>query len=299
MVDEVLEGGGSLRGVAIECGRILAQDRGHRLGRRGPRERAPARRHLIQHAPEREDVGALVRGLAGHLLRAHVAHRAHHRARIRHAEQRPPVGCLVAGIRCGLSREAEVEDLHASVCGDEDVLRLDVAMNDAPVMGSGETVGDVGSDLQYFPHRQRAVIESHAQGLALEQLRDGVSDAIVLSEIVQSQDVRMRKRGHSPGLALEPRSRRLVGGETRGEDLDGHLASERRVRGAIHLAHPAFAELGLDPVLTENGADHGRVQGLEAARDIGAADYMAAVLELPRDGRHPLAGATCPWPKRL
>ena len=44
------------------------------------RKRGASRQHLVQHAPERPDVGALVDGLTARLLRAHVGGRAEDRA---------------------------------------------------------------------------------------------------------------------------------------------------------------------------------------------------------------------------
>ena len=63
--------------------RLLLQDRVQRLDRRVPVERPAARQHLVEHRPEREDVGAVVRGLAPRLLRRHVADRPQHHARPR------------------------------------------------------------------------------------------------------------------------------------------------------------------------------------------------------------------------
>ena len=45
-----------------------------------PAKRALARQHLVEHAAERPDVGALVDGLAARLLGAHVRGRAEHHA---------------------------------------------------------------------------------------------------------------------------------------------------------------------------------------------------------------------------
>ena len=67
-------------GAPAELGRILPQDRRHRLGRRVAPERAPAGEHLVEHGAEREQVRARVDRLAAHLLRRHVADRAEHDA---------------------------------------------------------------------------------------------------------------------------------------------------------------------------------------------------------------------------
>ena len=68
------------------------------------------------------------------------------------------------------------------------------------------------------------------------------------------RDVRMVQRGQRPGLAFEPRQPFRVVGEMVGQYLDGHLAPERRVLGAIHLSHAARAEWGDHFVGTETRA---------------------------------------------
>jgi hypothetical protein len=48
-----------------------------------PLERAPAREHFVQHAPEREDVGATIHLLPLQLLGRHVLQRSGNRAFLR------------------------------------------------------------------------------------------------------------------------------------------------------------------------------------------------------------------------
>ena len=56
-----------------------------------------------------------------------------------------------------------------------------------------------------------------------------------------------------------------------GQHLEGHLAPELRVGGAVDLAHAARAERGGDPVVRERLADQGRSPpGLsEGPSDVG------------------------------
>ena len=55
--------GGTAAVAAASGRRLLAQDRGHRVGRRVAVERAPARQHLVEDRAEAEDVGARVHRL--------------------------------------------------------------------------------------------------------------------------------------------------------------------------------------------------------------------------------------------
>ena len=62
--------------------------------------------------------------------------------------------------RCGFGLDqfgqAEVENLHPAIFGDEDVLRLEVAMNDSFFVRCRESVGDLHAVVNGFANRQRA-----------------------------------------------------------------------------------------------------------------------------------------------
>ena len=51
--------------------------------------------------------------------------------------------------------EPEIENLHAAVAGDEDVLRLQIAVDDPLLVRGGETVRDLDGVLDGLAHRQR------------------------------------------------------------------------------------------------------------------------------------------------
>ncbi len=60
---------------------------------------------------------------------------------------------------------------------------------------------------------------------------------------VDARDVRVVQRGEHAGFALEARQPLGVAGEGVGQDLDRHVAVERRVDGLPDDAHPALADL--------------------------------------------------------
>jgi len=86
--------------------------------------------------------------------------------------------------------------------------------------------------------------------LALDQLHDEEVPVAVLLHPVERRNVGVVERGENLRLALEARDAFGVGGKSFGEDLDGDLAPELRVSGAIDLTHAARAQHGNDFVLT-------------------------------------------------
>jgi hypothetical protein len=66
--------------------------------------------------------------------------------------------------------KAEVEDLDAPVLRDEDVLRLEISVDDAFLVGCSKTNRHLDRVIQRPPGRQRRASHPFAKGLAFEQL---------------------------------------------------------------------------------------------------------------------------------
>ena len=189
---DVLVGDGKIR-------RILAQDRRHRVRGRVAVECALARQHLVEDRPEGEDVAAGVGGLAADLLGRHVAERAQDDAGLGAPGLRRevrPARVRALGL-CQLG-EAEVEDLDASVFGDEDVLGLQVAVDDALLVRGRQALGDLRRVVDRPCAARSGRPRARAERLALEQLLDDVGRAVVLPDVVDRRDVGMVEDARPP-----------------------------------------------------------------------------------------------------
>ena len=83
----------------------------------------------------------------------------------------------------------------------------------------------------------------------------------------------MIQRGQELGLALEAREAIGIGGEQIRKDLDGDVAIQFLVAGAIHLSHPAFAERGENLERPDSGSNgEGHFSVAWAALDYRVAD---------------------------
>ena len=127
-------------------------------GRAG--ERRVSGQHLVGDAPQRVDVGT--RGevaLAHGLLGTHVGWGAERHAGLGHPG--------AAGAARG-ERDAEVGDDCATIV-QEDVLRLDVAVDHSVAMGIVERAGDLGRYAYCIAERELLLAgEARAEGLALD-----------------------------------------------------------------------------------------------------------------------------------
>ena len=152
--------------------------------------------HLVEDDAQRVDVGPVIdlqRPL--HLLRGHVVQRAHHLPRPGQRE--------VAGVAAQQLGQAEVGDLHAALAVQQDVLRLDVAVDDALLVGVLQGVADLRHDPQRLLRLQVAVAQQLPQVDAVHVLHDEVVEAAGLAEIVDGDDVGMAEPGQGAGLAVE------------------------------------------------------------------------------------------------
>ena len=148
-------------------------------------------------------------------------------------------------------RQAEVEDLYPAVLGEHDVFRLQVAVDDSGGVGGGEAVGNLRRDVEQLAGRNGLAGEQGTERFALDEFADDVLLAGLDAKVVDGDDVGVVERGDGAGLALEAAAVIGAGGACPREDLDGDVAIEPGVAGAVDLAHAADPESGLDLVVAE------------------------------------------------
>ena len=73
-------------------------------------------------------------------------------------------------------------------------------------------------------------------------------DRVAAIDVVDGHDARVRGGRQRPRLAVEAAGDERVAGEVRQQDLDGHVALQPKVPGAIHDGRGARAEGRVDPV---------------------------------------------------
>ena len=254
--------------------------------------RRPACEQVIQRRAERVDVAAFVDGRAAELLGRHEAGGAEHdpgarlerlvvvehdlcgrRLRAATLARLGAAALRLVGLADRLG-EAPVDHDRLARIADEDVRRLDVAMDDPAlvcvrdrvrrgddVRHQRETPGDLGSRSDELLERSAGDLAHHVERRAVR--RD--------SGVVDGHDRRMLEPRGDPRLALESRDR--VGIE-RQRLLHRDGATEHGVRRLDDAAHPAARDLlvhGVAPVgrHLRRGADR---HGAARVRDHRGAD---------------------------
>ena len=108
-------------------------------------------------------------------------------------------GCSDAGLG-----QAEVQDLQPAIGGDEQVLRLDVAMDDS--LGMRRPPGPAAVWRAYsmaFCRGRRSTAQPLPQRLALEQFRDQIRTVAFKTGIENGEDVGVVQRTHGTCFGLE------------------------------------------------------------------------------------------------
>jgi hypothetical protein len=207
------------------------------------------------HALERDDahgpqVGAEVDAAVPLcLLRAHV---------VRRAEQSPRAGlrrAVTEAAADGLG-DAEVEDLDqllVVVPNDEDVVRLQVAMNEAGFVGLAHGPRDVPQDAGGLGGGEPAhPLQALRQALALQELHDDVRRPVHDAEVEGLDHVGALERSGCACLLHEALEDALVVRGLRIDELDRDLGVQRQMLGAPHLAHAAPTDQVQQPIASGN-----------------------------------------------
>ena len=145
--------------------------------------------------------------------------------------------------------EAEVGDLDPTVVGDQDVLGLDVAVDEAGGVRGREGLEHGVEEDQRLRRGQRAVLpQDVAQGAARHVLHGQVDQPVVLALVVHGDDVAVRQPSGGLGLALEPRDEGLVVREVGMHDLEGDDPVQAQVERLVDRRHAAAGKQGEHPI---------------------------------------------------
>ena len=135
--------------------RVVSQDAGDRLLRGLALVRWRPGQHLVEHAAERPDVGAPVHHLTRGLLGRHVGRGAQDDAHLGLRRGNGRRFCCVCGSTDPSLGETEIQHFDDTVRANLDVARLEVAMDDAALVGVIERINDLSRDGRCLVERQR------------------------------------------------------------------------------------------------------------------------------------------------
>ncbi len=200
-------------------------------------------------------------GIEAGLLRRHVARCPHHGRDLREMAG----GIVGAG-------KAEVGELRRAGIGgvgagcEEDILRLDVAMDDADEMECFECPGEIAADPGGLSGSERAPFDLAPERLPCHPLHDEIGEPVGGAGGEDADDIGMIEARQQQGFALGPGP--VVGGDPpgAGEHLHRHRPVERAVARFEDDPHPAAGDQ-LEVDQARDRRDR-RLGGVEAGGDL-------------------------------
>jgi hypothetical protein len=204
-------------------------------------ERNLAGQRLIQHDAERIEVRLAADGVPERLLGGDVVGRAEHAPADRQAG-------LVAA-----AGDPEVGDLGSRLGVEQDVLRLDVAVDDPVRVGGVQRARDLDRERHGLGDRQPPdPADALLQRLALDVLEHDERHAVVLARVQHGDDVGVLELRHRARLAAEALDVLDLSADRSGQHLDRHTPLEHGVEGQPDPRRRARADLALEPVAPAN-----------------------------------------------
>ena len=167
--------------------------------------------------------------------------------------------------------QAKVDHHHPTVVADEDIARLDVAVDEPSRVGRGDPLAGLMKDLEDLTPTPRLRLEPLLEGHPLDVVHHQEEVLAVGVDVVDLDDVGMGEAGEPVGLAEEATAATLEAPRATAaavQQLERHLSAELAVMGQVDGSHAAGADVLLDYV----AADPRRHRHLaeEVAAEVGA-----------------------------
>ena len=140
----------------------------------------------------------------------------------------------------GRPGDAEVGQLHQPVLADQDVGRLDVAVDDLGLVGDPECQRALADHRANLFGRERAVVADQLrEGFAVDELHDEEGEALVLAVVEERGDVGVDQRRGVQRLVTEPKGEQLLVVGVGTHHLQRDAALQDVVLRGPHVGHAA------------------------------------------------------------
>src|SRR5207302_9069306 len=124
----------------------------------------------------------------------------------------------------------KVQYFHVPIWSQHDVLRFDVAMHDASLVGGGERASHLDGNLNRFIQLHVPACEVLTQRFAFDQFAGNVASSVIRTDLVNRQDIWMVERSYSVRLLLKPLQPLRIASKVRGQEFQRRLSARGDVR---------------------------------------------------------------------
>ena len=198
---------------------------------------AAAGQHFVKHNAKGVDVALRPNFAAADLFRRKVGWRADN------------IALGDAGLGADFHSDAKIAKIGVAIFIQQDVVGLDVPMYDAIAMSEGQSRADLLQDLAGRFRVQDAMLVNAVAQTAAAQIAHHQKRAVRLAPIViQRHNMRMLQTSDNLSLAFKAADEFRRIGVFGQNDLDGHLAQNSALAGAVDNAIAPLTQKSLDIV---------------------------------------------------
>ncbi len=225
----------------------------HNDGHRGvPRIGHTTRHHLVERYPQAVDIGATVHPLTKHRLRTHIGRGPDNRAGHGHS---------------GVVQEASDAEIRQDYMDtlflffEDDVARLDVAVDGAAAMGIGQCVGHLLRNEERLPAQEfLSFVQVAPQGFARHKVNHHKVEVVLSIEVNHLHDMGVLQLTEGAGFALEAFQQIIRLGKMAVQDFDGHHPVNGWLDGFVDLSHSTLPQAFQQVILAQCSTSqvHGR-----------------------------------------
>ncbi len=165
-------------------------------------------------------------------------------------------------------REAEVRDLRRLAVGDEDIVGLEVAVDDAAFVGMLDAARGLLEERDRLPGAARQLGDDGAERAALDELHHEKEPLAALADVVHLHHVRVVHAGERLRLAVEALADLVERHEAVAQELQRDGTVELPVDAAVHGRDGALAELVADLVARGERVAAGRHGAVDLAEEL-------------------------------
>ena len=200
-----------------------------------PVERDVSSQEFVEDDTQSIQVSSAVHLFSQRLFRGHVGNRSSHGAELRIAP---------GSNRNGDSKIGQLRDAPGSLLPDENVVRLQIAVNQSAVMGVCERLAKLLGQLQDLRDAELAGSGERDSG---DEFHDDVGEPVIFASVVDRHDSRMIESGSGSRLMKQVRA----GGRIEpllNQDLDRDLTLQLEIIGPVHHSHATAPQLGVEAI---------------------------------------------------
>ena len=161
------------------------------------------------------------------------------------------VAASPCGLRISKFGQPEVKHLNQTGLFDDDVRRLQVAVNDPHGMSVRKRFRNLDRVSESNIRGQSTGLDRLVERRPSDELHDHEVRAVLGTNVVDHTDIWMLQRADGLGFLRKPRPHVRVRTQVSGKNLDRDFSLEPRVARPIHLSHPARSQQGLNFVRTK------------------------------------------------